>query len=198
MTVTATLEECDILFCDTAIKAPDGRGGEATIQPLFCTVCGRAWVPNPAEEKPPEGIWGWTTRLLKQFEAKGEKCPFCLGSHGFRFKSPRVEGHVHKKRTEWFQLHPVQLDVPTTHSFIFRSGHEAHTVGEFLTYAVENWDVAQGHFAEGHMEQWLRAVGHKEIAAIFRENRQLLGDEQAAFERCISLLKEYGALEPDF
>jgi hypothetical protein len=199
MTVATNLEECDILFCDTALTAGDGRGGEAAVRPLFCSVCGKAWVPQSAADgKPADGIRGWATRLLKAFEAGGERCPFCNGTYGFPYESPQVEGLVHEKRAEWFLDHPVRPEVPVAHSFVFRSGFEAHTLGEFLTYAPANWDVASWHFAEGHMEQWLRAVGHKEIAAIFRESRQLLGAQQAAFERCLSLLKEYGALEEDF
>lgn len=199
MTVASNLEECDILFCDTALTARDGRGGEAAVRPLFCSECGRAWVPEAASDgKPIVGIRSWAAKLFKAFEAGGERCPFCNGGCGFPYQSPQVEELVHEKRADWFLEHPVRPEAPLAHSFIFRSGYEAHTLGEFLTYASDNWEVASWHFAEGHMEQWLRAVGHKEIAAIFRESRQLLGDQQAGFERCINQLKEYGALEEDF
>jgi hypothetical protein len=199
MTVAASLEECDILFCDTALKTPDGRGGEVVVQPLFCSVCGKAWVPtSPGDGKPADGVRGWAAKLFKAFEPGGEKCPFCFGSYGFRYESPQVEELVHEKRAEWFLHHPVYLDAPTEHSFIFRTGYEAHNLGQFLAYILEHWDDAAWHFVEGHMEQWLRAVGHKEIAAIFRESRRLLDDPKAAFARCVTLLKEYGALEPDF
>jgi hypothetical protein len=199
MTSASNLEECDILFCDTAIKAPDGQGGEAVVEPLFCSVCGKAWVPAAVEEaKPAAGIRGWAARLFKAFEPRGEKCPYCFGSYGFRYESPQVEGLVHEKRAAWFLEHPVYLDAPTLHSFIFRSGRETHTLGEFLTYASENWDEASWHYAEGHMEQWLRAVGHKEIATIFRESRRLHGDREAAFMRSLKQLKQYGALPPHF
>jgi hypothetical protein len=199
MTAAANLDECDILFCDTALKAPDGHGGEAVVHPLFCSVCGKAWVPTAeSDAKPAEGIIGWATKLLKAFETAGEKCPFCFGSYGFRYESPQVEDLVYEKRSEWFREHPVYLDAPTAHSFVFRNGYEAHTLGEFLAYAPENWDVACWHFTEGHMEEWLRAVGHKEVAAIFRESRRLLGDQPRAFERCVAMLKEYGALDEEF
>jgi hypothetical protein len=199
MTVAPHLDECDILFCDTALKAPDGSGGEAAVQPLICSGCGKAWVPaSESEAKPPEGVWGWATKLLKAFEAGGEKCPYCFGSSGFRYESPQVEDLVYEKRAAWFLEHPVYLDAPTSHSFVFRGGYEAHTLGQFLEYVPEHWDEASWHFAEGHMEQWLRAVGHKEVAAIFRESRGLRGDQPAAFDRCVTLLKEYGALAEDF
>jgi hypothetical protein len=198
MSTAASLEECDILFCDTAFKAPDGQGGEIAVQPLICTGCGKAWVPTTAEAKQADGIWGWAAKLFKGFEPSGEKCPFCFSSYGFPYKAPQVEDLIYEKRADWFQEHPVYLDAPTAHSFIFRSGHEAHTLGEFLAYIPEHWDEASWHFTEGHMEQWLRAVGHKEIAAIFRESRHLLGGQLAAFERCVTRLKEYGALAEDY
>jgi hypothetical protein len=199
MTVAANLDECDILFCDTAFPAPDGHGGELVVPPLICSGCGKAWVPAArSDAKPAEGIWGWTAKLFKAFEAGGEKCPFCFDSYGFPYESPQVEDLLYEKRAEWFQEHPVYLDAPTAHSFIFRSGQEAHTLGAFLAYIPGHWEEASWHFTEGHMEQWLRAIGHKEIAAIFRESRRLLGNQPAAFERCVTLLKEYGALGEDF
>jgi hypothetical protein len=195
MGVPSALEECDILFCDTEFQAPDGHGGATKIQPLFCTSCGKAWVPTATNGKSAEGFWSWAQKFFKASDVGGAKCPFCNANSGFRFDSPQAGQLVDQRRTEWFEEHPVDADAPTEHSFIFRSGYEAHTLAEFLAYTAEHWDEASWHFAEGHMDDWLRAIGHKEIAAIFRESRRLLGDQQAAFERCRTLLGQYGVLE---
>ena len=208
MGLTSSLEDCEILFHDGTFRERDLLGQVSDdVPPLLCKECGRVWVMGRDSLGLFDRVTSWLFprswamyQFAKVFSKIGVEreigvtCPFCKAEKGFTYDSPRVAGFLRHKRKAWFSANPVRWDEEARYSFSFRSGYVAHTLGEFLAFVGGNWDVASWHFAEGHMEDWLRAIGRKDLAAMMGSSKRSKGNGRESYDHWLSRLKKYGAV----